>query len=656
MSHPCPFSLHSSPAHKSSRQEYKRAVLRNPPKQFNASVLPTKKLGTSIRPNPAPKHQRKKKKTGSGWVYGLRVIATADEEGPDRRSVSSRSTNSGKSNRDYEVWRRWEDCLWFQENLELEYSISAREKRRRLEQGKGVKKNGIYLDSKQAASFESLPPGPDPTSVSLDLHRYIPKLTKKSTLFRANQATLDQRQHQFAEFINAWFTPQLPVLIAELRDSNAFRDFFGWWRRDKDFKRKYGPGKGKNPETPITTDPKSFYLDDSNASEFFPSPTTLSPTSPLSRSKSTRSATIDVESRRYASTSHSREDSSSRRRRATSAASSSPTIAIAHQPTVTSHDSRPSSIYSAELSPTVLMWDGHQHLSASDRVSPNSVLDAFPQTPMVRETFENIQYPPSPEPDSPVLGIEALPEGFELDISLSKISLQEDDDDDDEPRTPCLVTSSYGNPSVPDGRHRNGVAFSGTASDDPTLSDIPKSSPTMTNTTGASSRHSLFSNNSMVPSWRTSASDLLPSPSPRRSLESCTTDTVDYSSTGSPVSPQTPWFSDGEPLPTFGKRNPRDSVWSINSINSVMSDYSVDQVLPRGTCAATRNQPGENISLTRISTAGHRHRSNKFAPMSAPGESTYLEDCDEEMLDSYLYGERPLPVLSPRLPFYLLCL
>jgi hypothetical protein len=526
---------------------------------------------------------QKSTQLGSGWAYGLHIISTVDDELPDRRSISSQSTSSRKSYKDYEVWRRWDDCLWFQETLELEYSIQAREKRRRLEQGKGVKKNGVYLDSKQAASFDSLPPGPDPTSVSLDLHDFVPKLTKKSTLFRVNQATLELRQQQFTGLINALFAPELPTLMNQVRESHPFRDFFGWWRRDKDFKRKYGPGKGKSPDTQ-TFDSVPFYLDSSRGSEFFPSPAT----SPVSRSKSTRSSTFDPT--RYGSHSHIREDKSSRRRRATSDTSSSPTIAITRASTLRSPESRPDSraslrsALSNDLGPTVVMWDGHEQLNASDRISPNTTLNAFPQTPMVRETFENIQCPPSPEADSPVLGLEALPEELEFELSPSQTSGPES-----EPETAHAAARSRGN-SVSGSRHRNAVAFSEAVPSDSGGLEVSKNSPTMTNITGTSPRHSLFSNVSMVPSWRTSASDIVPCPSPRRSLESCTTDAIDYSSTGSPVSPQTPWFSDGETLPTLGqplKWNPRDSIWSLNSIvsvNSVMTDFSVDQVLPRGMC------------------------------------------------------------------------
>ena len=550
--------------------------------------------------------------------------------------------SSSSSSRDYEVWRRWDDCLWFQDTLELEYSIQAREKRRRLEQGKGVKKNGVYIDSKQAASFDSLPPGPDPTSVSLDIHDYVPKLTKKATLFRANQATIDQRQQQFASLIDALFAPEVPVLIEELRASHTIRDFFGWWRRDKDFARKHGPDKGKNPEVPIL-DSVPFYLDTSNSSQIFSAPTTSSPSH---RSKPARSMTTGAttpDSRRRGPRDRSQEGMSPRRRRTTPATASSPAIAIYSASTNGSHESRPSSrasLYSAlsgELSPTVVMWDGQEQLNSSDRVSPNAVLNSFPQTPMVRETFENIQSPPSPEPDSPVLGLRALPEGSELELPLSQMSLHEH-----ERGTRPPVTRSRGN-SVSEGRHRNAIVFSSEiAPGDSDMLEVPNRSPTMTNSIISSGHSSLFSNVSSAPSWRTSTSDLSPL-SPQRSLDSCTADAIDYSSTGSPVSPQTPWLSDSETLPVLGppaKRNPRESIMSINSI---MSDASVDQVLPRDIYMAP--QPGD-ASVARSFSFSTRNRPKRFVPMSVPEEDAFPEDCDDGVLDSYLYGERQIHSIS----------
>lgn len=490
-----------------------------------------------------------------------------------------------------------------------------------------MKKNGIYLNSKRAASFESLPPGPDPTSVSLDIHNYIPKLSRKATLFRVNQATIDQRHQQFTSLIEALLAPEVPSLVEELRSTCTIRDFFGWWRRDKDFARKQGPEKGKNPEIPIL-DSIPFYLDTSNSSQVFSAPTTSSRDLSRHRSKSMRPTTADAtisDSRWHSPRSHSHDDVSSRRRRTTPAVS--PTAAMSSPSANGSHESRPSSrasLYSAlsgELSPSVVMWDGQEHLSASDRISPNAVLNAFPQTPMVKETFENIQCPPSPEADSPILGLEVLPEESELDLPPSQMSA-----DEQEPEIRPPIARSWGN-SASGSRHRNAIVFSEIVLDEAETSEVLGHSPTTTNTASESSRNSsLFSNASFAPSWRTSTSDLPFYPSPRQSLESCSTDTIEYSCTGFPVTPQTPWFPDNEAFPIVGPATKRNRRESVKSVNSIMSDASVDQVLPRGVHG--------DVSVTRSFSTGHRNRPLRFVPMSVPEE----EDCDDVVLESYLYG------------------
>jgi len=100
-----------------------------------------------------------------------------------------------------------------------------------------VKKDGIYIHDR-AASFESLPPGPDPKSVAKSIHQYLPKLTKRGTLFRATQATVDQRHKEFHTLIDAFFQEDVPSLIKELREDRIVRDFFGYWRRDRDLETK----------------------------------------------------------------------------------------------------------------------------------------------------------------------------------------------------------------------------------------------------------------------------------------------------------------------------------------------------------------------------------------------------------------------------------
>jgi hypothetical protein len=165
---------------------------------------------------------------------------------PIRENTRSGSSESGGLNSGYEISRRWEDCLWFQDCLELEYERMSRAKRRRLVAGKGVKRNGIYVQKDQASSFASLPPGPHPSSIAKNIHDHVPKLTKKGTLFRENQTTVDQRYRELRACIDGLFKEDVPMLIQELRESRRVTDFFGYWRRDYDLALK--EQKDRNPE------------------------------------------------------------------------------------------------------------------------------------------------------------------------------------------------------------------------------------------------------------------------------------------------------------------------------------------------------------------------------------------------------------------------
>ena len=120
--------------------------------------------------------------------------------------------------------------------METRYVFMSNAKIQRLQAGKGVKKDGLYIHDR-AASFESLPPGPDPKSVAKDLHRHLPKL-KRGTFFGATQATVDQRQKEFSAFFNALFQEDVPSLVKELREDRIVRDFFGYWQRDCDLAAK----------------------------------------------------------------------------------------------------------------------------------------------------------------------------------------------------------------------------------------------------------------------------------------------------------------------------------------------------------------------------------------------------------------------------------
>lgn len=221
---------------------------------------------------------------GGNYSYGMRISAIK----ADGRSVSSRGSHS-----EYEIWRRWEDCLWFQEELELEYERMSRAKRRRLMAGKGVKRNGVYIHSDRASSFESLPPGPDPRSVTINIHDYVPKLTKKGTFFRASQAMVDQRFNELKACIEGLLQEDVPMLIKELRESKKVTDFFGYWRRDFDWAMKEQKNKNpeKQPRNSISSSVFSTYFSASNSSLAQSNSTlSVSPTSPQYSSPSPLSA------------------------------------------------------------------------------------------------------------------------------------------------------------------------------------------------------------------------------------------------------------------------------------------------------------------------------------------------------------------------------
>ncbi|KAF8623706.1 hypothetical protein AX17_007403 [Amanita inopinata Kibby_2008] len=228
-SHPTGSGLFDDPV---APDSYKKAVYHPAPSQFTVDFLPPTKQG-------------------SNYSYGMRICAISRG---DRSSVMSRNSLS-----EYEIWRRWEDCLWFQDGLEREYTRLAREKKQRLLRGKGVKKNGFYLQD-QAASFESLPPGPDPNSVAQDIHQHLPRLTKKGTLFRASQATINQRNAEIRALVEALYQDDLPTLIQEIRASHVVTDFFGYWRRDYDLHERAGKSKARSPTSSIL----SFYFSASN--------------------------------------------------------------------------------------------------------------------------------------------------------------------------------------------------------------------------------------------------------------------------------------------------------------------------------------------------------------------------------------------------------
>lgn len=178
-------------------------------------------------------------------MSGVSMVSETSSGSSGSGSGSGASIMSGTTTAalttEYEVWRRWEDCLWFQDLLETQYAQMSREKVKRLQAGKGVKKNGVYPHEdphhlQRAASFESLPPGPDPSMIAKDVHEFLPRLTKKGTLFKASKDTIAHRGQEFKALIETLLKEgeDVPTLIVELRQLRVVRDFFGFWRRDHD--------------------------------------------------------------------------------------------------------------------------------------------------------------------------------------------------------------------------------------------------------------------------------------------------------------------------------------------------------------------------------------------------------------------------------------
>ena len=157
-----------------------------------------------------------------------------------------RSSKSSREAVEYEVWRRWEDCLDFQRTLEVEYHAVSK-RRRKGEPALNHHAQNMLYPSQRAASFESLPLGPDPSTIPVDVHAHIPKLSKKSTLFRVNESVIQQRGEEFKGMIEALFDEDSPSTLQELRTVSTVRDFFGYWRRDKEAERKTGKATALGP-------------------------------------------------------------------------------------------------------------------------------------------------------------------------------------------------------------------------------------------------------------------------------------------------------------------------------------------------------------------------------------------------------------------------
>jgi hypothetical protein len=83
------------------------------------------------------------------------------------------------------------------------------------------------------------------------VHVYIPRLSKKATLFRIDEVTIVQRGEEFKAMIEALLNEDAHSTIRELRTVPRVRDFFALWRRDKEAERRNSKTMPNSPSSPV---------------------------------------------------------------------------------------------------------------------------------------------------------------------------------------------------------------------------------------------------------------------------------------------------------------------------------------------------------------------------------------------------------------------
>ncbi|KAL6301376.1 hypothetical protein BKA93DRAFT_798032 [Sparassis latifolia] len=624
------------------QHNYKRAVQRSAPREFVVEVLPPTKFG-------------------SGFCYGMRICPITGDVRDD-----TSSGKSGNSHTEYEVWRRWEDCLYLQEILEEEYGMMARNKRHRLAAGKGVKKNGVYIQSDQAASFESLPPGPEANSVAKDVHEIIPKLTKKGTLFRPSQSTVDQRGKEFQAMIETLLSDDVPTLIKELRELRTVRDFFAYWRRDKDHERKARrPSTSAGGRDSVTSSAFSMYFSASNLSLQMPNSYADLPPSPALPSAISVASSHSSKSAKGKSPAYARSDSS---------ASSSSLSRFPNPPAGPAAQATPMSFsVSARGSLYVDTPErvGGYTSEPDDRprtAPPRSQTGSYRRSlnrPFSSQTsVDGVEMPIMFTPDDHSwsdglssdhgMGLQALPEDQELASDIRHLSIGNSPQD-----APPPVRRSHNN-SCPGRANRNCVIFMTTPPDRPEIpqraasqvlhpdveslnvqdSQPDSRSPELSHSASVladSSRNSTASfsrfsaETSRRSSWRTSvasetsvASDIT-SGAPKDSDFDPQRNSIlsSFSMQSSMSSIAERWIPYSSPQPSHASRA------SVATINSLISNSSVDAVLPR------RMSPPPNGTALR-SLSNHSRRSVDTRSNGNVAEDVWYEQRDD-CIDAYFY-------------------
>lgn len=555
--------------------------------------------------------------TGSGYCYGIRVYPiTTGEVLDDKSSRSSKS--SGSMNTEYEIWRRWEDCLWFQDILEQEYALMARQKRARLAAGKGVKKNGMYIHSDQAASFDSLPPGPEASSIAKDIHEIVPKLTKKGTFFKASQATIEQRGKEFKAMIDVLWGADVPTLIKELRETRLVRDFFGYWRRDKDHDRK---SASQHPSSGLSLYSRSSLAPSTLSMHFSPSSVDVSrvPASPTA-SNHGHAATQSPRPTKNLQPAHAPYDATASSSTSTSPIARSPVTPTptAMQFSISNRGSltpQPYASFSDDESSTSRRSISSVHFTHSQTKRESKVaLDDMPIVfmPDGQPWSESAIYG---QPHERHAGLQALPEDQELVAGMEGLDVT---GAGSPPR--AVPVRRARNSSLPNPTNRNCVVFSPTPEES---AEGPEPGPaTVDSSRPTSVALSMFSDFSGASSWRSSVASESSIATISTSLprESCLS--FDTDSSGS-------LYSQGS---AYG--HGLEHRASVATMNSLVSGFSVDAVLPHVG------------SVKRSKSIGSRRTPSALSGGSISADDVYEYEYEQsdELIEAYFYGE-----LGPKL-------
>jgi hypothetical protein len=140
-------------------------------------------------------------------------------------------------------------------------------------------------------SREFIAQGSPDVKLAADISAYLPKLSKKGTLFKPSPATATLRNTEYHALIDALLSDSLPPAVRALREDRLIHDFFGYWRRDYDYAQKAGiPTPVVVNPIPISTSAESKRPARLNAQVMF-APGVSGPPSPMESSIGTPSLT-----------------------------------------------------------------------------------------------------------------------------------------------------------------------------------------------------------------------------------------------------------------------------------------------------------------------------------------------------------------------------